>query len=391
MNNNLGVALATGTVQNYVWMGPTQTVAFDEAGIKAKLLNLDEACYVVQDAHGRIGFANGGEVSIAPNNTAGLQVLMAVPAMSIAQLGDPSFLSFHGVSMAYMTGAMANGIASEELVIALGKANILASFGAAGLVPARVKSAIERIQTALPNGPYAFNLIHSPSEEHLESSAVELFLQHDIRTVEASAYLRLTKHIVRYRAAGLSLNANGQIEIKNKVIAKISRREVATRFMEPAPRKLLDKLVNEGHITAQQADLATQVPMADDITVEADSGGHTDNRPLVCVLPSIIALRDDIQAKHGYQQQIRVGAAGGISTPESALGAFMMGASYIVTGSVNQACVEAGASEHTKKLLAKAGMADVIMAPAADMFEMGVKLQVAQTRDDVPYARPKTI
>ena len=53
-----------------------------------------------------------------------------------------------------------------------------------------------------------------------------------------------------------------------------------------------------------------------------------------------------------------------------------MGAAYIVTGSVNQACVEAGASEHTRKLLAEADMADVAMAPAADMFEMGIKLQV---------------
>jgi trans-AT polyketide synthase/acyltransferase/oxidoreductase domain-containing protein len=53
-----------------------------------------------------------------------------------------------------------------------------------------------------------------------------------------------------------------------------------------------------------------------------------------------------------------------------------MGAAYVVTGSANQACMEAGASEHTRKLLAQAGMADVMMAPSADMFEMGVKVQV---------------
>ena len=53
-----------------------------------------------------------------------------------------------------------------------------------------------------------------------------------------------------------------------------------------------------------------------------------------------------------------------------------MGAAYLVLGSVNQSCVEAGASEHTRKLLATIEMADVTMAPAADMFEMGVKLQV---------------
>jgi PfaD family protein len=116
--------------------------------------------------------------------------------------------------------------------------------------------------------------------------------------------------------------------------------------------------------------------MADDITVEADSGGHTDNRPLVSVLPAIIQLRDSLQAKYAFAQPVRVGAAGGIATPASTLAAFMMGAAYVTTGSVNQACVESGASEHTKGLLAQMEMTDVTMAPASDMFEMGVKVQV---------------
>ena len=73
---------------------------------------------------------------------------------------------------------------------------------------------------------------------------------------------------------------------------------------------------------------------------------------------------------------IRIGAAGGISTPASALAAFMMGADYIVTGSVNQAWSNRALSVHTRGLLAQADMADVIMAPAADMFEMGVKVQL---------------
>ena len=73
---------------------------------------------------------------------------------------------------------------------------------------------------------------------------------------------------------------------------------------------------------------------------------------------------------------MRIGAAGGISTPESALAAYMMGAAYVGTGSINQACVESGASEHTRGLLAQADMADVAMAPSADMFEMGARVQV---------------
>ncbi|MFN7657899.1 MAG: 2-nitropropane dioxygenase, partial [Dolichospermum sp.] len=134
---------------------------------------------------------------------------------------------------------------------------------------------------------------------------------------------------VYYRIAGLRLNAANQIEIRNKVIAKISRREVATKFLQPAPARIIKELLQQGLITELQANLASQVPMADDITVEADSGGHTDNRPLVCLLPSIIALRDEIQAQYNYSVPIRIGVAGGIGTPESALAGFIMGAAYI--------------------------------------------------------------
>src|SRR5207248_1810117 len=73
---------------------------------------------------------------------------------------------------------------------------------------------------------------------------------------------------------------------------------------------------------------------------------------------------------------LRVGAAGGIATPASAAAAFVMGAAYVLTGSVNQACVESGSSDEVRAMLAQAEQADVSMAPAADMFEMGVKVQV---------------
>ena len=291
-------------------------------------------------------------------------------------LGDEEFRKTYGVKYAYYAGAMANAIASTHLVITLGKAGILSAFGAAGVVPARLESAIQEIKAALPDGPYAFNLINSPNEPAMERGAAELYLKHGIRTVEASAYMDVTPSLVYYRAAGLEAGPAGAVIIRNRIIAKLSRKEVASRFLSPAPKDVLERLVADGKITAEQAQLAQFVPMADDITVEADSGGHTDNRPLVLLLPAILALRDELQARYQYAVAPRVGAAGGISTPHAAYAAFAMGAAYVATGSINQACVEAGASEHTRNLLAQAGMADVIMAPAADMFEMGVKVQV---------------
>jgi PfaD family protein len=53
-----------------------------------------------------------------------------------------------------------------------------------------------------------------------------------------------------------------------------------------------------------------------------------------------------------------------------------MGAAYVVTGSVNQACIDSGSSDVVRQMLVEAEQADCIMAPAADMFEMGVKVQV---------------
>lgn len=312
-----------------------------------------------------------------PASTSQAQEILAIlPPCPAESLGTQSFCASYGLKYAYMSGAMANGIASARLVIALGKAGMLGSFGAAGLPPEKVESAIREIQTALPDGPYAFNLINSPNDPAAERENAELFVRYHVPVVEASAYLGLTEPLIYYRVSGLEQTADGQVVINHHVIAKLSRKEIARRFMEPPSDDLLNRLLKAGKITPLQAELARRVPVADDITVEADSGGHTDNRPLVNLLPAILAQRDEIQAERGYPVSIRVGAAGGIATPAAVHAAFEMGAAYVVTGSINQGCIEAAASAHTRALLAQAEMTDVIMAPAADMFEMGVKVQV---------------
>jgi len=341
-------------------------------------MQLDSACYLITDGK-RLGLTTDG--SLLANDSAKeseWRVVATVPELPLEHLGDSGFNQCYGSKYAYYAGSMAHGISSEDLVIALGQSGFMGSYGAGGIIPSQLEDSIRKIQSELPDKPYAFNLINTPFAEALEREAVALYLKHSVNTVEASAYIDLTPHIVYYRVAGLSLSSNNQIEIKNRVIAKSSRREVFTKFLEPAPEKLLQPLLEQKIITETQARLARQVPMADDVTVEADSGGHTDNRPLVSLLPSIIALRNEIQEKYDYHTLIRVGAAGGIGTPESALAAFIMGAAYVVTGSVNQACLEAATSEHVRQLLSQVEMPDVIMAPAFDTLEMGGELQVTK-------------
>ncbi len=314
---------------------------------------------------------------------------LILPKLTIASLGDPTFCTDYKVDFPYVGGAMANGIASVELVEALSKAGMLGFFGSAGLSIEKVRESVERLQVSLKSKPFGINFIHSPNEPHLEMQICELLLSKNICLVEASAFLDLTLPIVRYRLHGIHRAPDGTIICPNKVMAKVSRVEVATKFLSPAPEKMITELVNKGYLTTEQAQLAKQVPVAQDITAEADSGGHTDNRPAITLVPTIIALKDRLQKEFGYQKGIRVGAAGGISTPASAACAFAMGAAYIVTGTANQACVESGSCDEVRLMLAQAEQADTAMAPCADMFEMGVKVQVLKRGTMFPMRAQK--
>jgi PfaD family protein len=327
----------------------------------------------LQDLAAPLSAAGAGEeLSLTPGIKPGAA---AVPACLPENLGDPAFLKAHGLVYAYVGGSMANGISSSRLAEALGRAGMLGFYGAAGQPIAEVEKAIDRLQAAaLPN--FGFNLIHSPSDPALEAALVDLYLAKGVRLIEASAFIGLTLPLIRFRTRGIRLSASGEIETPNRVIGKVSRTEVATRFFSPPEEKFLKELVALGELTPEQAELAAKVPVAEDVTAEGDSGGHTDNRPLVNLLPTIIALRDRLQEKFNYAVPPRVGAGGGIATPEAAAAAFMMGAAYVVTGSVNQACEESGTSPLVRKLLAGAEQADVAMAAAADMFEMGVRVQI---------------
>ncbi|TVX92162.1 ACP S-malonyltransferase [Paenibacillus agilis] len=292
-------------------------------------------------------------------------------------LGDPRFKRDYGLQYAYMIGAMYKGIASEQMVVRAGKAGMLGVFGAGGLSLDRVEAAIRTIQQQLSGGEsYGINLLHDPEHPEKEEQLVDLYLQYGVKIVEASAYMGVNAALVRYRARGLSRHPDGSVHIGNRLIAKVSRPEVATSFLSAAPERIISKLLLAGSITSESAELLREVPMADDISVEADSGGHTDHRSPYTLLPAMIRLRDDCMKRYGYSKRIRIGAAGGIGTPEAALAAYIMGADYFVTGSINQCTVEANTSESVKELLQQADIQDMDYAPAGDMFELGAKVQV---------------
>lgn len=343
---------------------------FSPEGIAARARRIREPVHVVSGSGGRdLGLATGP----LPDGP----VLGTLPPLYPEWLGGRTFCEAHGVRFPYVAGEMANGIATTGMVSAMAGAEMLGFFGAGGLAYPEVERAVRTLAHELASrSNWGVNLIHSPAEPALEWRVAELLLRTGVPRISASAFMELTPAVVLCSALGLRRGADGGIVRRTRLLAKVSRPEVAERFLSPAPPALLDPLVAQGKLTRQEADLAALVPVAEDITVEADSGGHTDNGPLSVLLPRIAALRDALCRRFGYDRPVRLGAAGGLGTPEAVAAAFALGASYVVVGSVNQTAVEAGLSDEAKAMLCDADVSDVAMAPAADMFELGVKLQV---------------
>nr|MBQ4319672.1 PfaD family polyunsaturated fatty acid/polyketide biosynthesis protein [Clostridia bacterium] len=318
---------------------------------------------------------SGDGVSVSSDKPDSDSLLLSIPNITAEALGDPEFKKDYGLKYALYGGAMANGIASSDMVIALGNAGFMGSYGAGGMSIETISAEIDKIQTALGSNPYMINML-SNRNSAAEMKLAQLLIDKNVPAVEASAYIVPSEALLYYRLKGIREDENGNVIPLRRIIAKVSREEVLEKFVSPPESSAVAALVKSGLLTESEAKLAARIPVADDITVEADSGGHTDCRPLVSMLPALIALTNSIQARYGYSKKVRVGAGGGIGTGASCLAAFQMGAAYVVTGSVNQACVEAGTSDYVKQVLAQTSMADVMMAPCADMFESGTKVEV---------------
>lgn len=292
---------------------------------------------------------------------------------SESELGSASFRRDYGLRHAYLSGSMFQGIASPELVAAMAKAGLFGFFGSGGLPPSEVEKAIDRLEGELGvAGRFGVNLLASPGRPDREDELVDLLLRRGVRHAEASGYTTPTESVVRYRFADAALSG------PRRLIAKLSRPEVARAFASPPSERLLRRLVERGGLSRADAATAARLPVAEDLCVEADSGGHTDGGNLCVLLPAMIRLCEEQARRHGYERAPRVGAAGGLGTPEAVAAAFLLGADFVVTGSINQCTPQADTSVAVKALLATLEVHDTAYAPAGDMFEYGARVQVVR-------------
>lgn len=294
-------------------------------------------------------------------------------------LGSAEFRRDHRVRAAYLAGSMYKGISSAELVLRMGRAGLLGFLGTGGLGLDRIGRDLDRLaRESGPDRPYGVNLLHTPADPAREDALASLFVRAGVRSVEAAGFTRITPALVRVRFAGSHRDADGRPRAGRHVVAKVSRPEVAGAFLAPAPAAVVDRLLAEGGLTPQEARIARELPVSGDLCVESDSGGHTDGGVALALLPTIARLRDRAGVEYGYHRRVRVGAAGGLGTPEAVAAVFLLGADFVLTGSVNQCSPEAGTAEAVKEMLAGLDVHDTTYAPAGDMFELGARVQVVR-------------
>ncbi len=321
-------------------------------------------------AEGEAEFHEIGESRVLQGMVKGIRAAGA--PLPGARLGSAEFRRDHGVRLSYAAGGMYRAVASGDLVALMARAGLLSFFGSGGLEPAEVESQLRLLRDRVgPDAPAGVNVLPVRDDKVLE-----IVRRLGFTRVEAAAYVEPTPALCAYRAGGLSRGADGAVRRGNLVMAKLSRIEVAERFLSPPPQAMLDALVSQAAITPEQAALAARLPLADDICAEADSAGHTDKRSPLVLLPAIQAVRQRLAASFPACAEVRIGAAGGIGTPEAAAAMFLMGADFVLTGSINQCTAEAGTSGLVKDMLQAMTVHDTAYAPSGDFFEMGAQIQV---------------
>jgi trans-AT polyketide synthase/acyltransferase/oxidoreductase domain-containing protein len=277
--------------------------------------------------------------------------------------GSEAFRGAWGLRGAYLAAGMGFGVSSPALVIALGEAGYLGFLGIGGLNLPAARAAIREVKARLGStAPWGVNLLASPLRPGREDQVVRLCLEEGVPAFEAADYLAPTPALLQARWSG---SPSGR-----HVLVKVSRPDLAERFMRPPPAELLDRCVAEGRLTRAEAALAARAPVCSALAALADGAGHTDQQPALALLPAVLAARRRLGA------QVPLGLCGGLGTPDALAAAFLIGADFVMTGTINQCTYESGAAPAVKDLLSAAELHDTAVVPAGDLLEVGGRARV---------------
>lgn len=294
------------------------------------------------------------------------------------RLGSAAFRKDYGLKYSYCVGSMGYGISGTEVIRAAAGAGLLAIAGTDGMTPEEIRILLHDLRGGRgKDAAFAVHLAHDASDAR-ETAFIDLYLQEDAPLLAVSGYSAVTRSLVRYRLHGLTGDASGRAAERNRILAFVSRTDTAESFLSPPPERIVASLLERGEITEEEARLAPSIPLCRDVCVEADGGGATNRTPLFAVLPAVRAVAARLTERYGYREALRVGVSGGIGTGAAAAAAFLLGADFIVTGSVNQCTAESRTSDAVKDLLAGLRVQDVGYVNAGDVFDPERAFQVVK-------------
>ena len=292
-------------------------------------------------------------------------------------LGSADFIRAYNLKYAYVLGEMGKGISGVDLVNSAASHGLLAFYGSNGMSVEDVENAANRLSNNYKGETaYGFGISYDYKDVDREKKLIDIYLKYGVKVVEATEYSTVTKALVKYRLKGLSKMGDGNIAENNTILLKTRRTDTAKMFMSPAPQRVVDVLLEEGEITKEQAEMSRTIPMCRDICAMADGGGYTGLGNMFVILPAFTALRQIMMEQNGYTGSIRIGAGGGIGAPQAAAAAFLMGADFIMTGSINQCTKESDTSDAVKELLLEADVQDMGYINTFDDFDADGRIQV---------------
>ena len=220
------------------WRG-TEAPAFAAAEVAAMTRRVREPAFVVVDpATRRRGVAAGG--TIVDADTPGAFGWCGGSARPCTRSGSATAASTRSTATGSPTspGAMANGIATTRLVIAMARRRLprLLRRGRPGRERVERRDRRARAARSVRRAHRgAATSSTRPNEPALEEAVAELYIARGVRRVEASAYMALTPAIVRYAYHRPARRRPGVVQRPQHVFAKVSRPEVARQFLAPAP------------------------------------------------------------------------------------------------------------------------------------------------------------
>jgi hypothetical protein len=154
------------------------------------VVNQENSRQILANAQYPMLFVHGmpGQMTVSTDAPEQEKMCFRLPNLTAQDFGDAEFKKTYGLKYAMYGGAMANGIASSDMVIALGKCGCMGSYGAGGMRLETVAQEIDKIKAALGDKPYMINMLSNRNGD-MEMQLAQMLVEKNVPAVEASAYI----------------------------------------------------------------------------------------------------------------------------------------------------------------------------------------------------------